>query len=76
MGINPFAKKGEYMTKETIKIIRSALNTLRNLHDYISCNSKKPEVKQRALKGYKRVDNAIAEFEAFVIRHVLCGADR
>lgn len=57
------------MTIETVGTIKSALNTLRNMHEYVSRNNKNPEIRECALKGIKRVDSAIFEFDNLIASH-------
>ena len=54
---------GDNMSEQAIDTIICALKTLRSMHEYVMRNGKNPEIKERALKGVERVDNAFSEFE-------------
>lgn len=64
------------MTKETIETIRFALQFLKGVNETIVIASNSIERSHKAYEDIQKDKEAIAEFEAFVIRHVLCGAEK
>lgn len=64
------------MTKETIETIRFALRFLKGVNETIYYSSESSERAKKALEDVEKDNKALDEFEMFVVRHVLCGADK
>ena len=64
------------MTKETIETIRFALRFLKGVNESIYYASNSSKRIEKALEDMKKDNEALEEFELFVVRHVLCCADK